>query len=784
MISTCSHSGRLLCRDRFSFLACGLLLAMTINATGQCTTHEPSLVSRSNRVLMLPGDGTVYEFSAAQSPTPPPPVQVPGLPEIRQVAIGASHQVALDTNGGVWAWGDNSFGQLGIAGISSSSVPLQIPGLAGVTRIAAGWRHNLALTSAGLVIAWGDNLDGQLGVGSVSPTPGLQVVPVVGTIVDVQAGSVFSLYLRADGVVLEAGSYVCTIFCTTSLLGPVTLPSEVAGVVEVLEIFAGEGHALALHVDGTLSMWGDNSSCQSLINSIFMDGHCAPGVFVPTTLPIGGVIKAAAGGNFSIAMTHDKVLRTWGHGFLSLPAELPVNVEVHSLAASLSNVIALTDTGAVYEWNQTDTVIPTVIPDISSATVVTADSPYVAVISDGGDVSAWGWHFGAYPQGQNLPPGALEVRIVSPREPNGGPLPWGAARYPNGDVWQFGILDPFSLGSQGSPIRMPFISSASAVSVAREMIAWITSNGTAHIHMPWLINPMEIPNASPAARIVATQSQTYVVRQDGVVVSFNNFNTSTPVPGLSGITDFWAGRFVDFLALRSDGTVMYLQSQNGGPPVPVTGLSGVVRLGTGDTPLAVKGDGTVWRVVADSMGVSAVPITNLSQVEQVAGASDVLLALHSNGTITSQGPSVLGLGGRGIYTAPPILRYSGAAPFRTNCEVQPNGDALLQVTGLPCSSLFGVTAVSATTPTAPGLGPVAGITPDALTATLLASAPIASPGHPIHWTVGTPTVFPHVPFLIPNAVTQPFIGLSWDITAVAVVPGRPLRFSSVVRVDW
>jgi hypothetical protein len=53
------------------------------------------------------GDGT-----QTSSPTP---VRVVGLPEkISRIVAGGAHTCALDVEGGVWCWGDNTFGQLGV----------------------------------------------------------------------------------------------------------------------------------------------------------------------------------------------------------------------------------------------------------------------------------------------------------------------------------------------------------------------------------------------------------------------------------------------------------------------------------------------------------------------------------------------------------------------------------------------------------------------------------------------------------------------------------------------
>ena len=58
---------------------------------------------------------------------------------------------------GVFAWGDNTRGQLGDGASESSDVPVGVSGLSGVTAVSGGADFGLALLSDGTVMAWGEN---------------------------------------------------------------------------------------------------------------------------------------------------------------------------------------------------------------------------------------------------------------------------------------------------------------------------------------------------------------------------------------------------------------------------------------------------------------------------------------------------------------------------------------------------------------------------------------------------------------------------------------------------
>ncbi|MBP6733116.1 MAG: fibronectin type III domain-containing protein [Chromatiaceae bacterium] len=90
----------------------------------------------------------------------------PVLTGVAVLAAGGYHTLALKTDGSLWAWGDNGSGQLGDGTTTNRYTPKQI--LTGVAAIAAGNSHTLALKTDGSLWTWGRNLDGQLGDGTTT----------------------------------------------------------------------------------------------------------------------------------------------------------------------------------------------------------------------------------------------------------------------------------------------------------------------------------------------------------------------------------------------------------------------------------------------------------------------------------------------------------------------------------------------------------------------------------------------------------------------------------------
>jgi len=84
-----------------------------------------------------------------------------------KISAGNFHTMALKSDGTVWAWGYNSYGQLGDGTTTNRSTPVQVSSLSNVTAIAGGNSHSLALKSDGTVLAWGGNYVANWGMGLI-----------------------------------------------------------------------------------------------------------------------------------------------------------------------------------------------------------------------------------------------------------------------------------------------------------------------------------------------------------------------------------------------------------------------------------------------------------------------------------------------------------------------------------------------------------------------------------------------------------------------------------------
>ncbi len=278
----------------------------------------------NNHSLGLKGDGTVWAWgnnqngslgdgTNTQSETP---VRVSGLTDIIAVAAGNGHSMVLKSDGTVWTWGKNDKGQLGNGmNPTNSNIPIQVSGLTNIKAIAAGHNHSMALRTDGTLWIWGENGSGRLGDNTTTQrnTP-VQVLKGVTTSTDaymqeviaISAGKEHSVALREDGRVYTWGKAENGMLGNGTTSGSSSTPVQVRNLTNVKAISTQGDHTLALLENGTVRAWGNNG------NGRLGDGTTNHRSEPVTVTGLADVDKISAGNNFSSALKKDGTVWTWG----------------------------------------------------------------------------------------------------------------------------------------------------------------------------------------------------------------------------------------------------------------------------------------------------------------------------------------------------------------------------------------------------------------------------------------------------------------------------------------
>ena len=80
------------------------------------------------------------------------------------VSLMGRHTMAIRTDGSLWAWGNNEYGQLGDGTTINRFEPVKI--MEDVAFVSTNGFSTMAIRADGSLWAWGDNSDGQLGDGT------------------------------------------------------------------------------------------------------------------------------------------------------------------------------------------------------------------------------------------------------------------------------------------------------------------------------------------------------------------------------------------------------------------------------------------------------------------------------------------------------------------------------------------------------------------------------------------------------------------------------------------
>jgi len=323
----------------------------------------------SNRFAVLGAEVPPNTYNVFDVPT-----AILGFTDVLDVSVG-EHTLVLRSDGTVWGMGRNDYGQVsaeysacvvsfGIGPCSGGAV--QVGGLSSIVDVETGrqgsiplasggetgGQHSLALASDGTVWAWGRNDCGQLGRGFVSSGSSLpQQVVGLSDVVDISAYETHSMALRADGTVWQWGRDLLAVDVCAADSALSATPTQVPGLANIVKISTGRIHSLAVDADGLAYGWGSHTD--GAFGAIQSSD-------TPVLLPFQGVADVVAGTRKSLILMADGTLRFLGRddrgesgsgqvggNFLSVTPPLDDVVEIAMGGASS---YAVTSDGSIFQW--------------------------------------------------------------------------------------------------------------------------------------------------------------------------------------------------------------------------------------------------------------------------------------------------------------------------------------------------------------------------------------------------------------------------------------------------
>ncbi len=188
------------------------------------------------------------------------PIPVTGGFTFSAISAGRTHNCALRASDGIaMCWGDNAKGQVGngtTVGIADG--PVAVSGAPAFVQIAAGGFHSCGLTSQGTVFCWGSNLFGQLGRNSTDTSSSGTAAQVSGTYKALSAGRYSTCAITTAGAAVCWGKNDYGQIGAPGAPNMFIAPTAVAGGrTDFTAVTVGARHACAIAAAGVYC-WGSN----------------------------------------------------------------------------------------------------------------------------------------------------------------------------------------------------------------------------------------------------------------------------------------------------------------------------------------------------------------------------------------------------------------------------------------------------------------------------------------------------------------------------------------------
>lgn len=298
------------------------------------------------------------------------PVKI--MDDVKSVAAGNEHALALKKDGSLWAWGANGSGQLGDGSLNNRSRPIKV--MDAVKNAFSGGSLSYALKKDGSLWAWGGysvsyntwywsdyhdfpslhisesgNTKPVQITAAINPLPPepssskaatTQAVTTAPTVPElppaaaVYAAERTSFLISSDGSLWGCGSNAYHQLCSDTLYAS---PKPLKLMEHVKSVAASAFHVLALKEDGTLYIWGQGSATPKQI--------------------MKDVTAIAVSHEQSLALKEDGSLWQWGGNYrrgyyTSDPSPAKVMSDVKAMAAGDKYTLAVKKDGSLWQWGE------------------------------------------------------------------------------------------------------------------------------------------------------------------------------------------------------------------------------------------------------------------------------------------------------------------------------------------------------------------------------------------------------------------------------------------------
>jgi alpha-tubulin suppressor-like RCC1 family protein len=309
------------------------------------------------------------------------------------LSIGTSHTLAIRSDGALFAWGSNSAGQLGLGDIVTRSSPVQISNASWSSVVAGDNQFSVAIDSLGNLYTWGLNTNGQLGI-NLTTNRSRPVLTTSGSWTTITAGDNHALAIDTLGQLFVWG------INSLGQLGQndsITRSSPVQIAGSWSKVGAGLSNSTAIDNLGQLYAWG--------VNNVYQVGDATSiNRSSPTQIGLGLSWLTVSSGytQHNAAITTNSKLYVWGDSnSIILPVEV---LSWTAVTSGISNYAAIRSDGLLFTWglnnagqlgdgtviNKSSPVLVGINVGAISWTAVSAGTSHMLAVDVVGRMYAWG----------------------------------------------------------------------------------------------------------------------------------------------------------------------------------------------------------------------------------------------------------------------------------------------------------------------------------------------------------------------------------------------------------
>jgi alpha-tubulin suppressor-like RCC1 family protein len=337
--------------------------SISLGSPVSSTDFEFVLGVKDDGTLWAWGNNTYGQLGDSSSITKTSPVQIGSGTDWSSSMAHVYHGSAIKNNGDVYIWGNNNFGQLGDSTAISKNSPIQ---LTNFSKISIE-NHSLGIKSDGTLWSWGYNSNGQLGLGdTVSRSSPIQIGSGTNW-KDIRAGTLNSHAIKTDGTLWAWGNWDIsqtpfgydTSIWSPKFYQPTNITFIEAGnpTTSGLASLNATVHINAIDSSGILWAWGVNAVGQ------IGDGTNTTVLYPKKVITDKSWTMVSAGASHTIGLRTDNKLWGWGQnssGQLGqvtniIAVSSPVQIASDKTWSKVScrnadHALGITSSGTLWAW--------------------------------------------------------------------------------------------------------------------------------------------------------------------------------------------------------------------------------------------------------------------------------------------------------------------------------------------------------------------------------------------------------------------------------------------------